>query len=78
MALIRLAPLTTWLLVSTYPSGVITKPEPLPDGCPGGRLGPRCGRRPAVSGPPSSPCPSTSIFTTDGLTSAATVVTVCE
>ena len=28
----RFAPLTTWLLVSTKPSGVTMKPEPLPVG----------------------------------------------
>ena len=67
----RFAPLTTWLFVSTYPSGVTTNPEPLPIA----RLGP------APRSPPLGPAgagPCTSIFTTEALTCSATDVTVRE
>ena len=52
---------TTWLFVSTKPSGVKTKPEPLPESR----------RRWDLAF-------STSTFTTDGLSSSATHVTVFE
>ena len=54
MALMRFAPCTTWLFVSTYPSGVITNPEPLPEDSPGCRGGP--GRVRAGPGGGSDPC----------------------
>ena len=71
----RLAPCTTWLLVMTKPSGVKTKPEPLPAG---------------TSAKASSPAPArggvrarlsrrrTSMFTTDGLTWRAAAMTARE
>ena len=73
----RVAPLTTWLFVSTNPSGVTTKPEPLPVGMIGAigtarprrERGPRAGRGAGTS---------TSMRTTEGLTSAATAVMVRE
>ncbi len=72
VTVIRLAPLTTWLLVSTKPSGVNTNPDPLPTDSLGAR-----GRRPGRCWP-FSPPPWTSMRTTDGLTAAATAVTVRE
>ena len=74
-AVIRLAPLTTWLLVSTNPSGVTTNPDPLPVAWSGRWPGrwPRGPRGGAVGAGPS-----TSMRTTEGLTSAATSVTVRE
>jgi len=57
-----LAPLTTWLLVSTKPSGVNTKPEPVPS------MRPREPRRPA---PPCAARWRTSMLTTAGPTASA-------
>src|SRR5262249_10764092 len=64
-----LAPCTTWLLVKIKPSGVNTKPEPLPRNSAGRREEDACRL--------SWLC-LTSILTTDGLTFSAAAVTARE